>query len=428
MGALVFGAAFVATAAPAGATSPSWGHSPPPSHNIVFASPNAKPKVTSRDFGNSCYNAQYATINAAIAHVAPGGTVVACPGTYKEDVVILKPLTLIGQRATIDATGLPGAPTGSINGQALYNGISIEASHVSVQGFTVKGAEGEGILAVNPNFTAQNIGGMQLFTGNPLTDVTIRDNNVTGNDLGNENPNSPYVFCTPNGGGDCGEGIHFLSVAHSSIVNNKSVGNSGGILLTDEFGPTHDNLIARNVVANNVNDCGITIPSHNLGRNPTTGQLLPNFGGVYRNSVIANTVTGNGTKGFGAGIGVFAPFPGSASYDNYVAFNFAQGNGLAGISVHSHAPGAYVDGNVFTMNAIGTNNVTKEDGADGPPKDTETTGILIWSAVDTYHFTVTNNFIFNNAIGVWLTPATINATGLNTNHFVNVATHVFNAS
>jgi hypothetical protein len=45
------------------------------------------------------------------------------------------------------------------------------------------------------------------------------------------------------------------------------------------------------------------------------------------------------------------------------------------------------------------------------PKDTQTTGILIWSAVSKYHFTVTKNIIFNNAVGVWFTPATIQASG-----------------
>ena len=335
----------------------------------------------------------------------------ACRGTYKEDVVVPIPLTLIGESATINATGLAGAPTGAINGQAPFNGITIESSRVTVEGFKVEGAEGEGILAVNPDPVPETVAGMPLFTGTPITDVKILHNDVTGNDLGNDNPASPYVFCTPNGGGDCGEGIHLLSVANSTVLGNKSIGNSGGILLTDEFGPTHDNLIARNLVLNNVNDCGITIPSHNLGLNPTTGKPDPSFGGVYRNHVIGNVVTGNGTKGFGAGIGVFAPAPFSASYDNVVSGNFVEGNGLAGISVHSHAPNAFVDGNVFTRNVIGTNNVTFEDGADVSPKDTQTTGILIWSAVSLYHLTVTNDVIFNNAVGVWFTPATIQASG-----------------
>ncbi len=378
--------------------------------------------------GRSCDSAQYSKIGDAVAAAPAGGTVVVCRGTYKEDVVITKPLTLLGKSATIDATGLPGAPIGSINGQAMYNGITIQSSRVTVDGFTVKGAEGEGILAVNPNPVTKTIGGQSVTTGSPLVNVTIRNNYVTGNDLGANNPDSPYVFCTPNGGGDCGEGIHLLSVAYSSVIGNRSIGNSGGILLTDEFGPTHDNTIAGNNVANNVGDCGITIPSHNTGVNPATGALLPAIAGVYRNRVIGNTVIGNGTKGFGAGIGVFAPFPGSASYDNFIALNYAAGNGLAGISVHSHAPNAYVDGNIFTSNAIGKNNVTGEDGADVSPKDPQTTGILIWSAASTYHFVVTNNVIFNNEVGIWFTPATITVTGLKTNHFVNVTTPVLKAS
>ena len=122
------------------------------------------------------------------------------------------------------------------------------------------------------------------------------------------------------------------------------------------------------------------------------------------------------------------PAPFSASYDNVVSRNFIQGNGLAGISVHSHAPNAYVDGNVFTSNVIGTNNVSGEDGADVSPKDTQTTGILIWSAVSTYHFVVAHNIIFNNAIGVWFTPATIQVKGLGTNRFIHVTTPVLKAS
>jgi hypothetical protein len=82
---------------------------------------------------------------------------------------------------------------------------------------------------------------------------------------------------------------------------------------------------------------------------------------------------------------------------------------------------------VFTGNIIGTNNVTLEDGADVSPKDPQTTGILIWSAVTLYHLRVTNNIIFDNAVGVWFTPATVQASGLATNHFFHVATPVLPA-
>ena len=310
-----------------------------------------------------------------------------CPGTYREDVVIQKPLTLLGLFATINAAGLPGAPIGAINGQAPYNGITIESSDVTVRGFIVTGAQGEGILAVNPSpVPGPNVGGQQFYTGTPLTNVTIDTNIVKDNDTGFGNPASPYIQCTPNGGGDCGEGIHLMSVANSNVTHNQSVDNAGGILLTDEFGPTHDNLIGANYVVGNTKDCGITLPSHNLGLNPSTDAPNPSFAGVYNNRVVFNVAIGNGVKGFGAGIGVFAPFPGSASYDNVVSDNFLQGNGLGGISVHSHTPNADVDGNVFTRNLIGKNNVDRDDDAVPAPIDNQTTGIVIWAAVTPYHF------------------------------------------
>ncbi len=272
------------------------------------------------------------------------------------------------------------------------------------------------------------VGGMQLYTGTPLTDVTIDDNIVKDNDTGFNNPSSPYYPCTPNGGSDCGEGIHLLSVADSLVADNQSVDNAGGVLLTDEYGPNHDNSITDNRVVGNTKDCGITLPGHNLGLNPETGQPDPSFGGVYDNHVTYNTVIGNGVEGYGAGVGVFAPESYTASYDNVVMGNLIEDNGLAGISVHSHQANAYVDDNVFTDNTIGANNVDLADGADPPgPTDGKTTGILIWSDATLYHFNVSHNTIFDDTYGVWLTPSTVSATGLVTNSY-SVTKPVFKAS
>jgi hypothetical protein len=313
-------------------------------------------------------------------------------------------------------------------GQDPYNGITIEASRVTVEGFTVEGAEGEGILAVNPNpVKGPVIGKMQLFTGKPLTHVTIMDNIVTDNDQGFNQKTSPYTECTPKGGSDCGEGIHLLSVAESLVVDNQSVTNAGGILLTDEYGPNHNNLIEGNYVEGNTKDCGITLPGHNLALNPETGKLDPSFGGVYRNYVIDNVAIGNGVEGYGAGIGIFAPESYTASYDNVVSGNLIEGNGLAGISVHSHQANAYVNGNVFTHNTIGQNNVDRADGTDTTPIDHQTTGILIWSDATIYHFTVSDNKIFDDTYGIWLTPSTVRVTGLHTNHYSTVKQHVHDA-
>jgi nitrous oxidase accessory protein NosD len=380
----------------------------------LYVSPSATPSAA----GTSCATANFSTISAAVASASSGDTVVACRGTYTEDVVITIPLTLVGQSATINATGLSGAPTGAILGQAPYNGITIESSNVIVEGFKVIGAEGEGILAVNPNPVAGPVlGGRQLYTGTPLSDITITNNVVKDNDQGFNKKHSPYVPCTPNGGSDCGEGIHLLSVDDSFVTGNRSIGNAGGILLTDEYGPNHNNVVRRNYVVGNTKDCGITLPGHNLAFNPSTGQLDPSFGGVYDNLVTHNVVKGNGVEGYGAGVGIFAPESFTASYDNTVSENLIEGNGLAGISVHSHQANADVNDNVFTGNRIGQNNVDLADGADPPgPADQETTGILVWSDATVYNVTIEGNTIFDNTYGVWYTPTTVSLTA-NSNSF-----------
>jgi nitrous oxidase accessory protein NosD len=387
----------------------------------------ASPSATSSAAGTSCSTANFSTISAAVASATSGDTVVACPGTYAEDVVITIPLTLVGESATINATGLRGAPTGTILGQAPYNGITIESSNVTVEGFKVVGAKGEGILAVNPNpVPGPVVGGRQLYTGTPLSGITIENNVVKDNDRGFNKASSPYLPCTPNGGEDCGEGIHLMSVEDSLVRGNQSVGNSGGILLTDEYGPTHGNVVSRNYVVGNTRDCGITLPGHNLAFNPETGQLDPTFGGVYDNLVARNVVMGNGVEGFGAGVGIFAPQTFTASYDNTVSSNLIEGNGLAGISVHSHQANAYVNDNVFTDNTIGANNVDLADGADPPgPADKQTTGILVWSAATTYDVTIKGNTIFDDTYGVWYTPNTVSIKA-NSNSF-SVTTKFFAA-
>ena len=103
----------------------------------------------------------FTSINAAIAATFPGGLVRVAPGTYKEDVIIGKPLSLIGSGASvtiIDATGLSNAIyVDGLNNRGLRN--------VTVTGFTAKNANYEGILVTN------------------AANVMISWNTVTGNNV-----------------------------------------------------------------------------------------------------------------------------------------------------------------------------------------------------------------------------------------------------
>jgi parallel beta-helix repeat protein len=356
--------------------------------NTVYVSTHASGHAT----GKNCGSAAYHSISAATAAVAGGGTVVVCGGTYHENVTVTKPLTLEGRSATIDATN-------------LTNGVTVTASRATVGGFTVKNAIGEGILV------------------NKADAVTLQNNVVTHNDLGglpvNPVPNS-YAQCQAQGGvpGDCGEGIHLMGSSHSTVRNNVSTGNSGGILVSDETAPSAHNRISGNVVTRNTYACGITVVGHNPAAAPG-GKPAPSVAGVYDNDVTGNTITDNGTQSEGAGVVLATGLPGGAAYDNTIEGNHISGNGLSGVTLHSHVAGQYLNGNVVRGNLIGTNNLNGDK--DFPaPFDTETTGVLA-ATVDPLTLTVTGNTISKNHYGIWTTgPVTLKGQ----NHFTGVTVPV----
>jgi hypothetical protein len=349
-----------------------------------------------------CFPSQFqgfSTIGAAVSAANPGDIIQICPGTYDEDVVIPpgKPLTLKGI----------GNPT--INAAGLDNGVEVLASGSVVTGLTVTNAIGEGILVMGA-------------PGAPVQDVTINWDTVVHNDQGNPNggavSGSSYPECNGSGQepGDCGEGIHLMVADNSRVVHNQVSGNSGGILLSDEFGPTDGNFVAFNNVSNNIFDCGITVVSHNPG-SFANGVAQPTAGGVFDNQITSNWILQNGQAGQGGGVILATPFPGGAVYNNLVQNNLISGNGLAGVTVHSHAPGQDLNGNVISGNYIGTNNLDG-DFDFSPAIDPATTGVFV-GTVAPLSITIQNNTIANDTYGIWMMPAA-SATGTTTNTFIQV--------
>jgi parallel beta-helix repeat protein len=342
----------------------------------------------------NCDSAAYDSVNAAIAAVPTGGTVIACSGTYREDVTITKPLSLRGNgHVVIDATN-------------QTNGVLVKANHVMLSGLTVTNAIGEGVLVLSSKY------------------VTVERNVVEHNDLGglpvNPVPNS-YQECQAQQGvpGDCGEGIHLMGVTYSTVDGNVSTGNSGGILVSDETGPTAHNRITGNTVTDNVLDCGITVVGHNT-HGVANGVPAPSVAGVYDNLVRGNRIDGNGTQGEGAGVVIATGPPGGAVYDNTVEDNSIDGNGLSGVTVHSHAPGQFLNGNVVRDNEIGTNNLSGDKDFT-PAVDLQTTGVLV-ATVAPLSIEVSGNQVHDDHFGVWTTgPVTANGEHDNTFRHVDVS-------
>lgn len=350
---------------PIGAAS-SAGASPRPHTQVTEYVADGAP---SSGANRSCSTPRYSSIPAALAAAPSGGKVVVCGGVYGKAIVITKQVTLVGDNwPYIDAKG-------------NNNGIEIIASGTSVSGFKIANATGEGILAQT------------------VRDVTISDNRVLNNDRGN--PKSSYPECQAQGQvpGDCGEGIHLMSVLASTVTGNLVADNKGGILVSDEFGPTAGNTISWNTVEDNRADCGITVVGHNGNAVSKTGTPQPGDAGVYSNLIEHNTVDGNGTTGEGGGILFAAAVPGAGSYANKVFDNTVWGNGLSGVTVHEHIPGQDLSGDQIYGNTIGKNDLTGDPGTG----DSSTTGILLDNGGTMLPIAVNihNNLIENDAFGIY---------------------------
>ncbi len=288
----------------------------------------------------------FSTINSAVAAASPNDTVKVAAGSYAEDVVIGKALSLVGAGrgvTIIDATG-------------LANGIYVDGldhkglSGVVVTGFKVENANFEGILVTN------------------ASDVTVWNNHVINNDRSLEPaiPACPGIPAFETGEDfDCGEGVHLIGVDHSIIASNIVENNAGGILLSDDTGQTHDNLVTGNLSRNNPFDCGIVMASHAPGPGSTAKHL-----GVVHNTIADNQSIHNGFQvpGAGAGVGLFSDGSGPGLVSgNVVIHNQLLNNGLPGVSFHSHAPGDTFANNMIVANQISGNHADLFDTATPGP-------------------------------------------------------------
>jgi hypothetical protein len=353
----------------------------------------------------ACRDAAYHEINAAIAAASRGDTVMVCAGTYTGSTTITtgvaqqptitteadidKSIRLIGQRgATIDAAGVD-------NGVTFF-----VTTNATVKGFSIRGATGEGVLALLSSH------------------LTIENNIVESNDTGSST--SSWSECQASGlvPNDCGEGIHLMSSTYSKVLDNTSEFNSGGILLSDDFGPNHNNEVSGNLVEDNESDCGITVVGHNPDAVNSAGVPRPTKGGTYDNTISDNVVISNGTTGDGGGVLLASGVSGGGSYDNTVTGNEIAGNGLSGITVHQHAPLSDVSGDVFSDNWVGTNDLLGDPGTG----DSATTGILVdnGGTGKTISVTVEGNTIAWNTYGVYDDAPGITRVG---NTFVHVKIH-----
>jgi parallel beta-helix repeat protein len=381
----VFGAALLAQ--PAGAASAT----------LLVA-------TTGTDTG-TCVTASCATLGYALSQAAPGDTVTIAPGTYQASAdpagtSNTVPATLTGLTIQSDAAHGGNAANTIIEGAAAY-GLTVNANSVTVSGLTFDKSGAAGLL-VTPPATAT--------APAAVTGVTI-DNVVSNNSDQCVNTPSTSVCTAAIGAGDYGESIWLISATNSTIENSTlENGLDGGLLVSDEMGPTFGNTIKDNQAVNNQLGCGITLAAHNnaaiFSSGPNVGQPNPAGGGVYNNTVTGNTSSDNGATG----IGVF-----NAAYNNIISDNTFNTNGEPGVKLNPTFPGGDVNGNSIIGNTVGVNSLLDGPGGGIPGShnslSTQTTGIMVVAPAGPVTGTVIQgNTVTGNYYGVYLAAGAASST------------------
>jgi parallel beta-helix repeat protein len=214
----------------------------------------------------------YSTIQEAIDASTEGDVISVLSGTYEEDLVIDKWLTLAGHDATIVGSG-----TGDV--------ITIISDKGGVTGFTVKGSGSDYISPFEGGDAGIKLQGVKncVVSGNELTGdgIGIFLNMSDGNRIDN---NIIYEQGK--------DGIYGRYSNNNTIRGNnvRANGGHGGIYLNPE---NSYNLIENNLCLGNVPEHGIKIQTnsnYNIIRNNT---CLYNGDGIYLSDVFYNEITNN---------------------------------------------------------------------------------------------------------------------------------------
>jgi len=228
----------------------------------------------------------YQKIQWAIDNASAGDTILVASGTYYENVVITKPVTLKGAGSDITI----------IDGGGTRAGVKIPADNVSISGFTIRNS-GDGIH-------------LYLCNG-----VIVSDNKITSNKY---------------------DGIYAQNVSGNIIRDNTITSNGFGGLFTEY---SSDNTVSDNVITSNAYDGVYLYYSSNNTVNGNTITSHINWPAISLEWSDGNTVNNNMLSSNELGISLI-----EGSNGNTIVGNTILNSGYVGVSLF------YSSGNSFYHN------------------------------------------------------------------------------
>ncbi len=317
-----------------------------------------------------------ATIDDAINNTLAGGTVNVYEGTYHERADVNKTLTLRGAQAGVDARTRTAVPESIITGVG-NNGqtpISVTASNVVIDGFTVEGATnvnqfGFGILLgagtsgsqVLNNIIQDNIAGLSLANNSGTAQTVIQHNLFRNNDQTGSVSGSAIYSDQFNAGG----ALTNVLIDSNTFDSNNSGGGAAINLSSTSAGSQTNVTISNNSFTGNDR----ALFAENLVNSSFTGNTVSGStfvgsadlrlgDGVSNVLFDNNTLTGTGADLRGVRVSDFGD-PGGAPSGLTFSNNRISGYGNAGIEIDFGS--ASVSGNDFRGTLTGLNGAGDAD-------------------------------------------------------------------
>lgn len=378
------------------------------------------------------------TIQAAINQVSPGGTVIVAAGTYPENLLINKPVTVKGAGVGVLAKGRAGAQSILLSSNSA-NPVDIQADNVTLDGFVLDSKAAVGRPWIIVALSGPGDG--------RYANTKILNNEFIGNPGNNTFPGGAYLqdhddaLIEGNYFNDLGQHAIFMAGSSTKTVyrNNDSLGNFNSNFST-HLGPhtgalvennraTDDDMIlfslADSVIKNNTvtstganvariflagNDQRITITDNTLNGQRSTAILVSDLGfypGTNNSDVTITRNTVNHDVSLMAGGNFSLIDLRSVRGTNLVSENKVNISGT--FTAGSGATSVYaigLRGNLDTVNV--TNNELKGGGVTGTGAPAPS-GVLIRSVSGTTllsasaKINATNNLItgFVNGVAVY---------------------------
>jgi len=238
---------------------------------IIFSGCNEEEKKSKTIYVDDSGGEDYTSIQSAINAAVSGDTIYVYSGTYEENIVINKTITLIGENNVNTI----------INGSDYGYVLNISANHVSISSFTIQNSRFYSCgIYINSNY-------------NSITN-TILSNNVDGLYLSYSSDN---VISGNTIIDNLGDGINFQISSNNAIYGNKIENNYGiGI----NFYYSSNNTISDNTISNNAEE-GVnfqissnnTISNNTISNNDFTGIGLDYYFTSYSTAIPVYTSSNN---------------------------------------------------------------------------------------------------------------------------------------